>query len=107
MPYLPTEATLMLDLSRLSCLGEALRDAVLTYKSNVALIEVDRHRENARYGYRELRGEAERVAGVLQAGGLAARRSLRDPDVEPVEVGHRAASARSGRARCSCRSTTS
>jgi hypothetical protein len=32
----------MLSLSRLSCLGEALRDAVLTYKTNTALIEVDR-----------------------------------------------------------------
>jgi long-chain acyl-CoA synthetase len=57
----------MLDLSRLSCLGEALRDAVLTYKSNVALIEADRHREQARYTYRELRTEAERFASALQA----------------------------------------
>lgn len=60
----------MLDLSRLSCLGEALRDAVLTYKSNTALLKADRHRETARHDYRELRAEAERVAGHLQRGGL-------------------------------------
>jgi long-chain acyl-CoA synthetase len=61
----------MLDLSRLSCLGEALRDAALTYKSNVALLEADRHRENARYDYRGLRAEAERVAALLQGAGFA------------------------------------
>ncbi|MEY4515057.1 MAG: hypothetical protein RLZZ450_7179, partial [Pseudomonadota bacterium] len=59
----------MLDLSRLSCLGEALRDAVLTYKTNTALIEVDRHREKARYSYTELRREAERFAGALSGHG--------------------------------------
>src|SRR4051812_12358815 len=56
----------MLDLSRLSCLGEALHDAVLTFKTNTALIEVDRHREQARYSYTELRREAERFASGLQ-----------------------------------------
>ena len=62
----------MIDLSRLSCLGEALRDAVLTYKSNVALFEADRQRETARYDYRELRTQAERVASMLHEGGLRA-----------------------------------
>jgi long-chain acyl-CoA synthetase len=57
----------MLDLSRLTCLGEALRDAVLTYKTNVALIEADRHREQARFSYTELRREAERFGAALQA----------------------------------------
>lgn len=61
----------MLDLSRLSCLGEALRDAVLTYKTNTALIEVDRHREKARYSYIELRREAEKFAGSLSGHGYA------------------------------------
>ncbi len=61
----------MLDLSRLPCLGEALRDAVLTYKSNPALFEADRHRETAHYDFRELRAEAERVAGDLQRAGFA------------------------------------
>ncbi|MFI5309415.1 MAG: AMP-binding protein, partial [Polyangiales bacterium] len=62
---------MMLSLSRVSCLGEALRDAVSTYKSNVALLEADRHRESARYDYRELRAEAERVAARLQARNFA------------------------------------
>jgi long-chain acyl-CoA synthetase len=58
----------MLDLSRLSCLGDALRDALLTYKTNDALIEADRHRESARYSYMQLSAEAERVAANLQSG---------------------------------------
>jgi long-chain acyl-CoA synthetase len=58
----------MLDLSRLSCLGDALRDALLTYKTNDALIEADRHRESARYSYVQLAAEAERVAANLQSG---------------------------------------
>ena len=62
----------MLDLSRLSDLGEALRDATVTYKSNVALIEADRKRENARWTYRELRAEAERFGALLQGHELAA-----------------------------------
>ena len=61
----------MLELSRISCLGEALRDGLLTYKSNPALFELDRHRETAELSYRELRREAERVAGGLQAAGFA------------------------------------
>jgi long-chain acyl-CoA synthetase len=56
----------MLDLSRLSCLGDALRDALLTYKTNDALIEADRHRESARYSYMQLQAEAERIAANLQ-----------------------------------------
>jgi long-chain acyl-CoA synthetase len=61
----------MLDLSRISCLGEALRDALLTYKSNVALLEIDRYKETARYDYTQLRAEAERVGALMQAAGLA------------------------------------
>ena len=49
----------MTDLSRLSCLGEALRYATVTFKSNVALVEADRKREGGRWNYRELRAEAE------------------------------------------------
>lgn len=62
----------MLDLGKLSCLGEALRDAAITYKSRTALIEADRHRENARYTYAELRTFAERFAGALQRHGFGA-----------------------------------
>ncbi len=61
----------MLDLSRLSCLGEALFDAVLTYKTNTALIEADRHRERARLSYSELRRASERFAADLTAHGFA------------------------------------
>jgi long-chain acyl-CoA synthetase len=62
----------MLDLGKLSSLGEALRDAVITYKSRTALIEVDRHRETARHTYSELRTLAERFAAGLQLHGFSA-----------------------------------
>ena len=60
----------MLDLSRIDCLGDALRDALLTFKSNVALYEADRQRETGRFSYQELRREAERVATRLQEAGV-------------------------------------
>ena len=56
----------MLTLDRLHCLGEALRDAMVTYKSNIALIEADRKRESARLTYREVRAEALRITALLQ-----------------------------------------
>ncbi len=62
----------MLDLSRLSNVGEALRDGLLTYKTNTALIEVDRHREKSRTTYRELRDAAEALAGSMQSAGFQA-----------------------------------
>ncbi len=60
----------MLDLSRLAYVGEALRDGLLTYKTNTALIEVDRHREKSRMSYRELREAAEKLGGSMQAAGF-------------------------------------
>jgi long-chain acyl-CoA synthetase len=57
----------MLELGRISCVGEALRDSIVTHKHNVALVEADRHRENVRYTYRELKAEAERFAALIQA----------------------------------------
>lgn len=60
----------MLDLSRYSCLGEALRDGILKYKSNIALIEADRDRDNGQWTYRELQAEAERVTTLLQDEGF-------------------------------------
>lgn len=60
----------MLDLSRLSSVGEALRDGLLTYKTNTALIEVDRHREKSTMTYRELTRAAEGLAGALQGFGV-------------------------------------
>lgn len=56
----------MLELARIASVGEAIRDTVVTHKHNVALIEADRHRENARYTYRELREQAERFAALVQ-----------------------------------------
>jgi long-chain acyl-CoA synthetase len=61
----------MLSLDRLSSLGEALRDGLLTFKTNTALIEVDRQRESARLSYGQLRARAERFASHLGAHGFA------------------------------------
>ncbi len=60
----------MLTLDRISCVGEAIRDAIVTFKTNTALIEADRHRENGRWTYRELRRDAERFGALLQSGGF-------------------------------------
>lgn len=57
----------MLTLSHVQSLGEALTDACITYKTNDALIEVDRHRENGRWTYREMRDDARRFGALLQA----------------------------------------
>lgn len=61
----------MLTLDRISCVGEAIRDAIVTFKTNTALIEADRHRENGRWTYRELRQDAERLGALLQSDGFA------------------------------------
>ncbi len=60
----------MLHLDRISSLGEALRDTTVTHKSNVALIEADRHRESGRWSYADLRRDAERFAARLLARGI-------------------------------------
>lgn len=60
----------MLDLSRMDCLGAALRDAVIKYKPNIALLEAQRLRENARFSYRELQIEAERISSLLAEAGF-------------------------------------
>lgn len=59
-----------LELSGLSCLGEAFEDALRTFNSNTALIEVNRRGETARLSYPELRAEALRLASVMQAHGV-------------------------------------
>lgn len=61
----------MLHLSRIQSIGEAIRDATVTFKTNEALIEAERHRENGRWTYRELRREAERFGAVIQAQGFS------------------------------------
>ncbi len=60
----------MLDFSRLSSIGAALRDSTVAYKSHVALIEANRHRENGRWTYREFRDQAERFAALLARRGV-------------------------------------
>ncbi len=60
----------MLPLSRISCLGEALRDTVIVHKGQTAMIEVDRHRENGRWTYRDVWNEAERFAALMQGEGI-------------------------------------
>ncbi len=62
----------MLDLSRIDCLGAALRDAVIKYKGNVALLEAQRQRESGRYTYRQLQAEGERIASLLAEAGFEA-----------------------------------
>ncbi|MEM7152530.1 MAG: AMP-binding protein [Myxococcota bacterium] len=60
----------MLKLSRIQSVGEAIRDATVTFKTNEALIEAERHRENGRWTYRELRKEAEAFAARIQGQGV-------------------------------------
>ncbi len=62
----------MLDLGKLPSLGAALRDATISFKSREALIEADRHRENGRWTYAELRTAADKFAAGLQAHGFGA-----------------------------------
>lgn len=62
----------MLYLSRIHSVGEAIRDATVTFKSNEALIEAERHRENGRWTYGQLRQAAERFAALLQGQGFGA-----------------------------------
>jgi long-chain acyl-CoA synthetase len=62
----------MLDLGKIPSLGEALRDATISFKSRTALIESDRHRETGRWTYAELRDGAAAFGGALQALGFAA-----------------------------------
>jgi long-chain acyl-CoA synthetase len=61
----------MLDLAKIPSLGEALRDATISFKSRTALIEADRHRENGRWTFAELRDQSEAFAAALQACGFA------------------------------------
>ncbi len=59
----------MIHPARYSHLGEILADAFLQYKTDTALIEVERERENARYSYLETRDATRRVSAWLAAHG--------------------------------------
>ncbi len=61
----------MLDLSRYSCLGEALRDALECWPDEICLIEADRERENCRLTYRQFKEAALPLARWMQDAGLA------------------------------------
>ncbi|MHC4380917.1 MAG: AMP-binding protein, partial [Planctomycetota bacterium] len=47
-----------------------MRDTCVTHKSNTALIEADRFRENGRWTYQQYRTASERFAARLQSRGL-------------------------------------
>ncbi len=61
----------MLDLSRYSCLGEALRDALERWPDEICLIEADRERENCRLTYRQFKDATLPLARWLQDSGFA------------------------------------
>ena len=60
----------MLDLSRFSSIGEALREALETYAPEVCLIESDRNEEKLRLSYREFKERAVLLAKWLQDTGF-------------------------------------
>ncbi|MGA2630804.1 MAG: AMP-binding protein [Terriglobia bacterium] len=60
----------MLDLSRYSSLGAALRDALERWPDEICLIEADRERENGRLTYRQFKAAALPLAQWLQANGF-------------------------------------
>lgn len=62
----------MLNLDEYSCLGEALRDALDRWPTEVCLIEADRDREKARLTYADFKKTALPLARALQDGGFRA-----------------------------------
>ena len=60
----------MIPPERYESLGELLRDALVQYKSEVALIEANRKQEARRLTYLELLRESDRVARYLEDAGV-------------------------------------
>ena len=60
----------MLDLSKFSSIGEALREALETYAPEVCLIESDRNEEKLRLTYRDFKARALPLAKWLQDSGF-------------------------------------
>lgn len=56
----------MISVERYQSLGQALEDALVQYKTNSALIEMERHRERVRMTYREFKEYAHTLAAYLQ-----------------------------------------
>lgn len=62
----------MIPSERYESIGELLRDALVQFKSQTALIEASRKRENCRYTYLEFKRAAEPIARRLQDAGVGA-----------------------------------
>jgi len=60
----------MIPLAKSESLGEAIRNATLTFPHQIALIETDRERLNAQFTFAELKFAAERFGALLQEKGL-------------------------------------
>ncbi len=67
MPAPPPE---MISPTRYASLGELLSDALVQFKSETALIEVDRKKETKRLTYLDVKREAAKVAALLEARGV-------------------------------------
>ena len=61
----------MLDLTKYSCLGSALKDAVEKFSNETCLIEADRDKEKARLTYRDFGAQSMSLAGALQDASFA------------------------------------
>ena len=62
----------MLDLDKYSCLGDALRDALERWPSQICLIESDRDHEKTRLTYSDFKEIAAPLARALQDSDLQA-----------------------------------
>ncbi len=62
----------MITPDRYASLGELLRDALIQFKSDVALIELNRKRQSASYTYLEFKRTADRLASALEHAGVNA-----------------------------------
>src|SRR5436305_1979945 len=62
----------MLDLSKYQSIGEALRDALDQFSTEVCLIEADREREKERLTYCDFKERAHPLSRALQEGGFSA-----------------------------------
>src|SRR5215469_9527078 len=61
----------MLDLTRYSSIGAALKDAMGRFADELCLIEADREREKERLTYREFNARALRLARAMQEAGFS------------------------------------
>jgi long-chain acyl-CoA synthetase len=61
----------MLDLTKYSCLGSALKDALEKFCNETCLIEADRDKEKARLTYRDFGAQSMSLARALQDAGFA------------------------------------